>query len=400
MSDDARRDGRHGRMGDDPTTTTHDDPRAAADRLRGEWEYDYLVQLAARAEMRREDSPFYTDAALVGWLDRESRAPERAPTGWSAEQVAGAAERLRARAEAARLGVVVSDAPPPLREAAVVGTVPQVMEEASRARCAPALALSAAAGAGRELWDEPCDEWLALPHDATAGEYVAIKVSGDSMTPLFLPGDMILVRMGGRIESDTVVVARHPDDGYVVKRVGRVGRTSLVLTSLNPAFAPMTVPRARNAVVGTVPQVMGAASAARCAPALALAAAAGSGRELWDEPCDQWVTLPADAGAGEFVAVKVSGDSMTPLFLPGDMILVRIGQRVERDTVVVARHPDDGYVVKRVGRVGRTSLVLTSLNPAFAPVTVPRAGNAVVGTVVMCWRGSSAAANRVSSSGT
>jgi len=273
MSDDARRDGRHGRMGDDPTTTptTRDDPHAAADRLRGEWEYDYLVQLAARAEMRREDSPFYTDAALVAWVDREARAAERAETGWDAARVAYVAERLRARAASARLGVAVADGGPPLRDAAVVGTVPQVM---------------------------------------------------------------------------------------------------------------------------------GAASAARCAPALALAAAAGSGRELWDEPCDQWVTLPADAGAGEFVAVKVSGDSMTPLFLPGDMILVRIGQRVERDTVVVARHPDDGYVVKRVGRVGRTSLVLTSLNPAFAPVTVPRAGNAVVGTVVMCWRGGSAAANRVSSSGT
>ena len=249
MSDDARRDERHGGGGGAPAPGGK---RATTDRLRGEWEHDFLVQLAARAEMRREDSPFYTDAALVAWADRESRAPERAASGWDADQVARAAERVRARVEAARLGVVVADAGAPLREAGVVGTVPQVMEAASRARCAPALALAAAAGAGRELWDEPCDQWVTLPADAGAGEFVAIKVSGDSMTPLFLPGDMILVRVGARVERDTVVVARHPDDGYVVKRVGRVGRTSLVLTSLNPAFAPVTVPRARNAVVGTV----------------------------------------------------------------------------------------------------------------------------------------------------
>jgi hypothetical protein len=255
MSDDARKDRE---KPDDVHTTSlpHDDddamPAVDAGRLRAAWEHDVLVQLAARAEMRRADSPFYTDASLVRWTDRESRAPERAAAGWSAEQVARVAERVRARAEAARLGVVVSDDGAPLRAAAVVGTVPQVMDAATRARCAPALALSAAAGAGRELWDEPCDQWLALPHDAAAGEYVAIKVSGDSMTPLFHTGDVILVRLGRRVERDTVVVARHPDDGYVVKRVGRVGRSSLVLTSLNPAFAPMTVPRGGNSVVGTV----------------------------------------------------------------------------------------------------------------------------------------------------
>lgn len=249
MSDDARRDERHGGGGGAPAPGGK---RATTDRLRGEWEHDFLVQLAARAEMRREDSPFYTDAALIAWADRESRAPERAASGWDADQVARVAERVRARVEAARLGVVVADAGAPLREAGVVGTVPQVMEAASRARCAPALALAAAAGAGRELWDEPCDEWVELPRDTPPGQYVALKVSGDSMAPLLRTDDVILVRLGPKVERDTVVVARLPEGGYVVKRVGQIGRTRLVLTSLNEAFPPLTVPRAAGAVVGTV----------------------------------------------------------------------------------------------------------------------------------------------------
>ena len=97
----------------------HGSLAAPADALRAEWELDYLVQLAARAEMRREDSPFYRDTALVEWIDEESRAPERAAAGWSAEQVARVAERVRARAEAARLGVVTNQSPAPLHAAGV-----------------------------------------------------------------------------------------------------------------------------------------------------------------------------------------------------------------------------------------------------------------------------------------
>ncbi|HET7456263.1 MAG TPA: S24 family peptidase [Gemmatimonadaceae bacterium] len=243
MSDDERRDDRRAEA---------EASRAASARLRAEWEYDYLVQLAARAEMSREDSPFYTDAALVAWLDAESRTPERAATGWNETRVAEVAEWVRERAEAARLGVGTFPSAAPLRAADVVGTVPQVRAAAVAARCAPSIALAAAAGAGRELWDEPCDQWLQLPAGLGAGEYVAIEVRGDSMTPVFHTGDVILVRLGQRVERDTVVVARHPDDGYVVKRVGRVGRTALELTSLNPAFPPISVPRTAGAVVGTV----------------------------------------------------------------------------------------------------------------------------------------------------
>ena len=237
MSDDARR-------ADGLPRADHD---GAAER-----EVDRLVQLAARGEMLREDSAFYTDDRLVAWLDRELSAPEHAKGGWSERRIGQAAERMRARAAASRLRVATPDGAAPRRAAAVRGTVPQVVGEARRLGYAPAVSLAAAAGAGRELWDEPCDEWVELPRDTPPGQYVALKVSGDSMAPLLRTDDVILVRLGPKVERDTVVVARLPEGGYVVKRVGQIGRTRLVLTSLNAAVPPLTVPRAAGAVVGTV----------------------------------------------------------------------------------------------------------------------------------------------------
>ncbi|MFL5574891.1 MAG: helix-turn-helix transcriptional regulator [Gemmatimonadaceae bacterium] len=214
---------------------------------------DALVQLAARGEMLRADSPFYTDDRLIGWLDRELASPERAAQGWREDKAAAAAERLRVRTEAARLRVRPIDGAALRRAADVVGTVPQVIESAARARCAPVLDLAAAAGVGRELWDEPCEQWVELPRGTSDGQHVALRVSGDSMHPLLRHGDVILVRLGGRVEPNTVVVARRPESGgYVVKRVGRVGRRELTLTSLNEAFPPITVPRVAGAVLGTV----------------------------------------------------------------------------------------------------------------------------------------------------
>jgi SOS-response transcriptional repressor LexA len=52
---------------------------------------------------------------------------------------------------------------------------------------------------------------------------------------------------------------------------------------------------------------------------------------------------------------------------------------------VLARVPDAGYVVKRVGRVTRVELELQSLNDAFPPIVVPRDAHTVVGTVVLRW---------------
>ena len=76
---------------------------------------------------------------------------------------------------------------------------------------------------------------------------------------------------------------------------------------------------------------------------------------------------------------------MEPLMHPGDVVLVRLGPELVPDSIVVARLPDDGYVVKRVGRVARRKVELLSLNPAFEPINAPRSAHAVLGTVVLRW---------------
>jgi hypothetical protein len=124
------------------------------------------------------------------------------------------------------------------------------------------------------------------------------------------------------------------------------------------------------------------------APRFDLGIAAGAGRVLWDEPCDSWVSIPPELPRGRYVALTVKGDSMLPLLHSGDIVLVKLGPDAVRDTVVVARRPDDGYVVKRVGRVTPGQLELVSLNPDFpAPIIVDRDEGTVTGTVVLRWCG-------------
>lgn len=217
--------------------------------LRGQ---DLLVDLAVSAEMRRADSPFYTDERLIAWLDREVNSPHRASEGWSREKIRASADRLRVKVEAKRLSVRPVAGSPPVETPAIAGTIPQVLEEARAIGAAPRLDLSAAAGVGRDLWDEPCDQWVRVPDEVPPGRYLAINVTGESMTPLLHTGDTVLVQIGSKVVPDTVVLARLPEAGYVVKRVGKVTRARLELVSLNSAFPPIIVSREQEAIVGTV----------------------------------------------------------------------------------------------------------------------------------------------------
>ena len=211
--------------------------------LRGQ---QLLAELAARAEMERGDSPYYADERVVGWLAREVSSPHRSSDGWSPARIRAAATRLRARVEATRLKVRL------VERATTAGMIADVLDSARAMRAAPRLDLGAAAGVGRDLWDEPCEQWVRVPDDAPAGSYVSLRVVGESMDPLLHTGDSVLVQVGTTVARDTVVLARVPDAGYVVKKVGKVTRAQLELQSLNDAFPPIVVPRDDRTIVGTV----------------------------------------------------------------------------------------------------------------------------------------------------
>src|SRR5688500_7256839 len=136
---------------------------------------DLLAALAMRHEVRRPDSPLYSNADVIEWLDKEASDPARASERWSAEHVKAVAARIHAAVCARRCKVRQETGRPSLRPAAAVGTIPQVLEEAVQLRAAPKLDLSAAAGVGRDLWDEPCESWVELPDSVQRGRYLAVR---------------------------------------------------------------------------------------------------------------------------------------------------------------------------------------------------------------------------------
>jgi SOS-response transcriptional repressor LexA len=117
-----------------------------------------------------------------------------------------------------------------------------------------------------------------------------------------------------------------------------------------------------------------------------LAIAAGAGAQLWDVECTKTLDVPTDLPRGPYIVLRVAGESMEPLIHSGDLVLVRVDEKAAPDTVVVARDPEHGYVVKQVGRITALGIELRSLNPAFPTLHVPHSTGSVLGTVVLRWR--------------
>ncbi|HEU5184908.1 MAG TPA: S24 family peptidase [Gemmatimonadaceae bacterium] len=220
------------------------------EREQAEFERDRLVELAARMEMRRADSPFYEDDRFSAWLGREMRA--RRATGGRREAVENH-EMARLLWERIAVRWIARAGPSPVARPALVDSPMLVaVEEAQRHGCAPQWDLAVAAGAGRALWEEPCECWVTLPPGTPPGRYVALRVAGDSMAPAIHSGDVIVVRLGGELVRGSFVVARSSEDGYVVKRVGRAERERVELESINPDYASIPIPRESSRVLGTV----------------------------------------------------------------------------------------------------------------------------------------------------
>jgi SOS-response transcriptional repressor LexA len=228
---------------------------AAQDAARQiEREKDILVQLVGAWAVMEMDFDNPRNFRFLDWLERDLRErqtpAERVEQGLRADAFARRmVARMRARGT---LKVTMVTGIPSARPALVEGSVLRVARAAAEQRCAPLMDLSVAAGIGRELWDEPCEQWIALPDDVPDGSYVGLTVAGDSMQPLLHEGDVILVQIGSDVYEDTIVVARHPEDGYVVKRVAHVADDEIELTSLNPAFGPLQIPHDAALIVGTV----------------------------------------------------------------------------------------------------------------------------------------------------
>ena len=223
---------------------------AKDDELQLEYERDRVVSLVGARAVAGIDGERAEDARFLDWWARELR--ERAPESKLAASADAFERRMRATIAGRECRVELLDAPVPRQPPRIEGTVAGIIGEATARRCAPSLDLGVAAGVGRDLWDEPCTSWVELPEHVQDGQHVALTVTGESMEPLLHAGDTILVKLGAELRRGAVIVARRPDDGYVVKRVARIGPRVVELASLHAGYGAVRIPRRDDLILGTV----------------------------------------------------------------------------------------------------------------------------------------------------
>jgi len=214
----------------------------------------YECMAAVGREIESQDSRLaLQDEKFLSWVARDLReglnTEERTQDELDATDFA---RRALTRFAVRRADRALPRRPLRERSAPVAATISQSVAVAGANGCATLLDLAVAAGQGREIWDEPCDRWLELPEDISPGRYVALRVAGDSMTPVLCPREVILIQLDSTPRVDDLVVARLPDQSHVVKRVASIKDSSIELASFNPDYRPIFVAREPSPVVGTV----------------------------------------------------------------------------------------------------------------------------------------------------
>lgn len=69
-------------------------------------------------------------------------------------------------------------------------------------------------------------------------EYFALKVKGDSMAPVFIEGDIVIIHKQNDCENNQIAIVIVNGEEGTVKKV-RKTEAGIILQPLNPAYAPM-----------------------------------------------------------------------------------------------------------------------------------------------------------------
>lgn len=158
-------------------------------------------------------------------------------------------------------------------------------------------------------------------------------------------------------------------------------RSLIIAESLGRRLPVLPLLSHQALVRGRTSMVRKVAHQIRQAPLVETAVAAGDGTDLLDEISETWVEVPMKLPKGDYIALPVIGDSMEPLLRGRDVVLIKLGSEIVRDTVIVARK-NDGYVVKYVSNLSDREIELSSLESSYPCVRIPRLEDRVVGTVV------------------
>ncbi len=86
--------------------------------------------------------------------------------------------------------------------------------------------------------DDP-DDWEEIDEKMAAnGEYIALRIKGDSMEPKISTGDVVIVRLQPDAETGDIVVAMVNGDEATVKKLKKRPEGILLIPS-NPKYEPM-----------------------------------------------------------------------------------------------------------------------------------------------------------------
>lgn len=86
---------------------------------------------------------------------------------------------------------------------------------------------------------EDPDDWEDIPEIMSrGGEYIALRLKGDSMEPRMRSGDVVIVRLQPTVDSDDIAVVCINGDDATCKKI-RITDKGIFLISLNPAYEPM-----------------------------------------------------------------------------------------------------------------------------------------------------------------
>lgn len=73
---------------------------------------------------------------------------------------------------------------------------------------------------------------------AITGEFFALKIKGDSMSPYIMDGDVVVVKQQNDAETGDIVIALINGHDGCCKKIRKL-KTGIMLLSLNPSYEPM-----------------------------------------------------------------------------------------------------------------------------------------------------------------
>lgn len=83
------------------------------------------------------------------------------------------------------------------------------------------------------------EEWEEITEDvAAAGEYIALRINGDSMEPRMSRGDVVIVRLQPDVENGDMAIVLINGGEATCKKIQKTP-DGILLISINTAYAPM-----------------------------------------------------------------------------------------------------------------------------------------------------------------